>query len=95
MLRAAEMAKAAMPKANIINMLQLPGGVGSKQVMLQVRVRGGQSQCAPAGGPRRCSSIGQAGRRDRRADGSPVRTSTTTTLVFSDFLNICSSSSAI
>jgi len=37
MLRAAEVAKAALPKASIINMLQLPGGSPSKQVMLQVR----------------------------------------------------------
>ncbi len=37
MLRAAELANAAMPKASVINMLQLPGGSPSKQVMLQVR----------------------------------------------------------
>ncbi|MGQ0732335.1 MAG: type II and III secretion system protein family protein [Acidobacteriota bacterium] len=37
MLRAAEIAQAAMPKGNVINMLQLPGGSPSKQVMLQVR----------------------------------------------------------
>lgn len=37
MLRAAELAKAAMPKSSVINMLQLPGGSPSKQVMLQVR----------------------------------------------------------
>lgn len=37
MLRAAELARAAMPKASVINMLQLPGGSPSKQVMLQVR----------------------------------------------------------
>jgi pilus assembly protein CpaC len=37
MLRAAEVAKAALPKGSIINMLQLPGGSPSKQVLLQVR----------------------------------------------------------
>ncbi len=37
MLRAAEVAKAAFPKAAVVNMLQLPGGSPSKQVMLQVR----------------------------------------------------------
>jgi pilus assembly protein CpaC len=37
MLRAAEIARAASPKANVINMLQVPGAAGSKQVMLQVR----------------------------------------------------------
>jgi pilus assembly protein CpaC len=38
MLRAGEIAQAIVPKAKIINMLQLPGGGGSQQVMLQVRV---------------------------------------------------------
>jgi pilus assembly protein CpaC len=37
MLRAAEVAKAASPKANVINMLQVPGAAASQQVMLQVR----------------------------------------------------------
>jgi pilus assembly protein CpaC len=37
MLRAAEVAKAALTKASVVNMLQLPGGSPSKQVMLQVR----------------------------------------------------------
>ena len=38
MLRAGEIAQAIMPKAKVINMLMLPGGNGSQQVMLQVRV---------------------------------------------------------
>lgn len=37
MLRSAELARAAMPKHQVINMLQLPGGTPAKQVMLQVR----------------------------------------------------------
>ena len=37
MLRAAEIAAASLPKAKVINMLQLPGGSESQQVMLQVR----------------------------------------------------------
>ncbi len=36
-LRAAEIARATSPKAQIVNLLQLPGGAGSQQVMLQVR----------------------------------------------------------
>jgi pilus assembly protein CpaC len=36
-LRAAEIARAASAKAQIVNLLQLPGGAGSQQVMLQVR----------------------------------------------------------
>ena len=37
MLRAAEIAQASASKAKVINMLQVPGGNGSQQVMLQVR----------------------------------------------------------
>src|SRR5688572_25466529 len=37
MLRAADVARAAAPKANVINMLQVPGAADSQQVMLQVR----------------------------------------------------------
>jgi pilus assembly protein CpaC len=37
MLRAAEVARAAAAKANVINMLQVPGAAESQQVMLQVR----------------------------------------------------------
>jgi pilus assembly protein CpaC len=37
-LRAGEIAKATVPEATIINMLELPGGMESQQVMLQVRV---------------------------------------------------------
>ena len=36
-LRAAEIAAATAPKSKVVNLLQLPGGVGSQQVMLQVR----------------------------------------------------------
>ncbi len=36
-LRAAEIAQASSPKVKVINMLQLPGGGGSQQVLLQVR----------------------------------------------------------
>jgi pilus assembly protein CpaC len=38
MIRAADIAQASAPDTRVINMLQLPGGEGSKQVMLQVRV---------------------------------------------------------
>jgi pilus assembly protein CpaC len=37
MLRIAEVVRAAAPKANVINMLQVPGGTDAQQVMLQVR----------------------------------------------------------
>jgi pilus assembly protein CpaC len=38
MLRIGEVSRASAPKANVINMLQVPGGAESEQVMLQVRV---------------------------------------------------------
>jgi len=37
MLRAGEIAQASAPKLKVINLLRLPGGPGSQQVMLQVR----------------------------------------------------------
>ena len=37
MLRAADIARAAAPKGNVINMLQVPGAIDAQQVMLQVR----------------------------------------------------------
>ena len=38
MLRIGEIAKSAVPKANVINMLQVAGGSDAQQVMLQVRI---------------------------------------------------------
>jgi pilus assembly protein CpaC len=38
MLRIGEIVRAALPKANVINMLQVPGGSDAQQVMLQVRI---------------------------------------------------------
>ena len=38
MLRIGEIVRAAQPKANVINMLQVPGGSDAQQVMLQVRI---------------------------------------------------------
>jgi pilus assembly protein CpaC len=38
MLRIGEVVRAAQPKANVINMLQVPGGSDAQQVLLQVRI---------------------------------------------------------
>ncbi len=38
MLRIGEVVRAAMPKANVLNMLEVPGGSDAQQVMLQVRI---------------------------------------------------------
>jgi pilus assembly protein CpaC len=38
MLRIGEVVRAAMPKSNVLNMMEVPGGSDAQQVMLQVRV---------------------------------------------------------
>jgi len=38
MLRIGEVVRASQPKANVINMMQVPGGSDAQQVMLQVRI---------------------------------------------------------
>ncbi len=38
MLRIGEIVRATAAKANVINMLQVPGGSDAQQVMLQVRI---------------------------------------------------------
>lgn len=38
MLRIGEVVRAAMPKSNVLNMLEVPGGSDAQQVMLQVRI---------------------------------------------------------
>ena len=86
MLRAAEMAKAAMPKATVINMIQLPGGSASKQVMLQVRFaevnRNALQQAGLSMFVSRASWLARSS-----PDGSGP-TFEDDDLVFSDFLNI-------
>jgi pilus assembly protein CpaC len=86
MLRAAELTKAAMPKANVINMIQLPGGMASKQVMLQVRVAEVNRNALQQAGISMFVS-----RADWVARSSPDGTGPSfegDTLVFSDFLNL-------
>ena len=87
MLRAAELAKAAMPKANVINMLQLPGGAGSKQVMLQVRVaevnRNALQQAGISLFVNRASWAARS-----TTEGCPGPAFDDDDLVFSDFLNL-------
>ena len=86
MLRAAEMAKAAMPKANVVNMLQLPGGSSSKQVMLQVRfAEVNRNALQQAGQPlRRPVELGARS----TTGGMPAPDFDQDDLVFSDFLNL-------
>ena len=91
MLRAGELAKAAMPKHSVINMLELPSGSPSKQVMLQVRFaevnrnalqQAGLTLFAPA--PKRRRAVDDpAVRRARLPNDGAIDS-----LEFTDFLNI-------
>jgi pilus assembly protein CpaC len=87
MLRAAEMATAALPKSTVINMLQLPGGSASKQVMLQVRVaevnRNALQQAGLALFVSRASWFGRS-----TTQAFPAPDFEDDDLVFSDFLNL-------
>jgi pilus assembly protein CpaC len=87
MLRAAEMAAAALPKSTVINMLQLPGGSASKQVMLQVRVaevnRNALQQAGLALFVSRASWVGRSTTQAFPAPGFEDDE-----IVFSDFLNL-------
>ena len=85
MLRAAEIARAAFPKASVVNMLQLPGGSPSQQVMLQVRfaevnrnalLQAGLA-CSHASASRRGRRRSSSGARLRRR-ASPVAWSSAT-----------------
>ena len=88
MLRAAEVAKAALPKASIINMLQLPGGSPSKQVLLQVRfAEVNRNAIQEAGLTLFVVRDNFAARSyDPAVLGADLRR--TTSVVFSDFLNL-------
>jgi pilus assembly protein CpaC len=94
MLRAAEIAAATSSKARVINMLQLPGGMESQQVMLQVRfaevnrqalIELGTSLFTGATG-----SHGWVGRTTTEQFAAPNFDTTTdpNRLTFSDFLNL-------
>jgi pilus assembly protein CpaC len=87
MLRAAEMAQAALPKSTVINMLQLPGGSASKQVMLQVRFaevnRNALQQAGLAMFVSRATWLARS-----TTDNTPGPAFDGDTLTFSDFLNV-------
>lgn len=92
MLRAAEIARAAAPKGNVINMIQVPGGTDAQQVMLQVRFAEVNRRAITELG----ASVftGGLGSRNWIARGTtqqfqaPEFTSDENTLTFSDFLNV-------
>ena len=79
MLRAAEVARAAASKANVINMLQVPGAAESQQVMLQVRFAEVNRRALTDAGVSFFTGLRSAtrtGRRARRRSSFRHRTST-------------------
>jgi pilus assembly protein CpaC len=90
MLRAAEIAEATSSKIRVINMLQLPGGMESQQVMLQVRFaevnRRAVTELGASLFSTRATVTGRSTTQQFAApdfdDGEPGG------LVFSDFLNL-------
>lgn len=91
MLRSAELARAAMPKHAVINMLQLPSGSPSKQVMLQVRFAEVNRNALQQSGLTMFSTRGQATGRvgTQQFAGPDFSTQGDLDLLqFSDFLNV-------
>jgi pilus assembly protein CpaC len=87
MLRAAEIASASSGKLKVINMLQLPGGNESQQVMLQVRfAEVNRSALKELGLNLVANRVDWAGRVTTGQYSAPTIDNDTTT--FSDFLNI-------
>jgi pilus assembly protein CpaC len=87
MLRAAEIASASSGKLKVINMLQLPGGNESQQVMLQVRfAEVNRSALKELGLNLVANRVDWAGRVTTGQYAAPAINDNTTT--FSDFLNI-------
>jgi pilus assembly protein CpaC len=87
MLRAAEIAAASSGKLKVINMLQLPGGNESQQVMLQVRfAEVNRSALKELGLNLVANRVDWAGRITTGQFPAPVIDDNVTT--FSDFLNI-------
>ncbi|MGE3471911.1 MAG: type II and III secretion system protein family protein, partial [Vicinamibacterales bacterium] len=91
MLRSAELARAAMPKHAVINMLQLPSGTPSKQVMLQVRfAEVNRNALQQAGLTLFSTKADVTGRTTTQQFAAPIfdREGDLDILQFSDYLNI-------
>jgi pilus assembly protein CpaC len=87
MLRAAEIAASSSGKLKVINMLQLPGGNESQQVMLQVRfAEVNRSALQELGLNLVANRVDWAGRTSTGQFAAPTVDNNTTT--FSDFLNL-------
>ena len=91
MLRIGEIATASLPKAQIINLLQVPGGSESQQVMLQVRFAEVNRRELSEAGLDLFVRTGAVRGAVHHAAVPCARLSTTTRpggIVFSDFLNL-------
>jgi pilus assembly protein CpaC len=90
MLRAAEIAAASMPKAQVINLLQVPGGSDSQQVMLQVRfAEVNRKKLLEAGLSLIANRTNFSGRSTTQQFPAPIFDDEKPGgLVFSDFLNL-------
>jgi pilus assembly protein CpaC len=88
-LRAAEIAQGAYSKAKVINMLQLPGGTASQQVMLQVRFAEVNRNALTELGASFFSTRTQTWRSSTQQFAAPdFDDEEESGLVFSDFLNL-------
>jgi pilus assembly protein CpaC len=92
MLKAGEIAGGVSPKAKIINLLQLPGGQTSQQVMLQVRfAEVNRAAMKELGASLFMHAQRYSGRTTTQQFGAPDfddRDGKIGTMVFSDFLNL-------
>jgi pilus assembly protein CpaC len=92
MLRVGEIAQASAPKAAVINMLQLPGGMESQQVLLQVRIaevnRRALQQLGASFFATRANVMGRVTTQQYAAPDFDDRQGTVGSLLFTDFLNL-------
>ena len=88
MLRAAEIAQALGLKERVINMLQVPGGSESQQVLLQVRFAEVNRRVLTGLGCRCSSRSNWTGARRRNSFRAYFEDDESGRVVFSDFLNL-------
>jgi pilus assembly protein CpaC len=92
MLRAGELATMSMADKKVVNMLQLPGGGGSQQVMLQVRVAEVNRKAVQELGltlfADRNNFVGRSTTQQFAAPDFDAQSGDVASLVFSDYLNL-------
>ena len=88
MLRMGEIAQASIPKASLINLLQVPGGSETQQVMLQVRFAEVNRRILTQAGLTLIANRTQFSARTTSTTGSVQHNVDGTGLAFSDFLNL-------